>query len=193
MGVDFYSCDNCGETFPDCGPHIRCEHGHTIGPCCYPHNEEDWPEGQTTEDEEGSNVVMAAHCPVCARGGSEAQRLDEAQATIARLTAELEAMRKAMLHALSATSAKVAATCTTEWLCMGADEIVAFIRKRTTELEAMRGERNELRAQLRIERDQKEALQVMHDYWRDMACKLNGECVPVNHLVGQILPEKDTK
>ncbi len=25
MGVDFFACDNCGATFPDCGPHARCE------------------------------------------------------------------------------------------------------------------------------------------------------------------------
>lgn len=25
MGVDFYPCDDCGETFPDCGVYFWCE------------------------------------------------------------------------------------------------------------------------------------------------------------------------
>lgn len=25
MGVDFYSCDECGEAYCDCGPYIRCQ------------------------------------------------------------------------------------------------------------------------------------------------------------------------
>lgn len=24
MGVDFYTCDHCGESFPDCGHYVRC-------------------------------------------------------------------------------------------------------------------------------------------------------------------------
>jgi hypothetical protein len=24
MGVDFYTCENCGRTFPDCGPYFSC-------------------------------------------------------------------------------------------------------------------------------------------------------------------------
>ena len=27
MSVDFYSCDCCGETFPDCGFYITCDCG----------------------------------------------------------------------------------------------------------------------------------------------------------------------
>lgn len=27
MGVDYYSCKNCGETFPDCGDYVGCECG----------------------------------------------------------------------------------------------------------------------------------------------------------------------
>jgi hypothetical protein len=27
MGVDFYPCNNCGETFPDCGDYTSCECG----------------------------------------------------------------------------------------------------------------------------------------------------------------------
>ena len=28
MGVDFYACDECGETFPDCGDYVWCDCGH---------------------------------------------------------------------------------------------------------------------------------------------------------------------
>ena len=27
MGVDWYACEKCGETFPDCGDFVRCECG----------------------------------------------------------------------------------------------------------------------------------------------------------------------
>lgn len=27
MGIDFYACKNCGETFPDCGDYENCECG----------------------------------------------------------------------------------------------------------------------------------------------------------------------
>ena len=32
MGVDFYACENCGHTFPDCGDYFSCECGATF--CC---------------------------------------------------------------------------------------------------------------------------------------------------------------
>lgn len=25
MGIDYYSCKSCGETFPDCGEYVYCE------------------------------------------------------------------------------------------------------------------------------------------------------------------------
>jgi len=25
MGVDYYACKNCGDTFPDCGDYVSCE------------------------------------------------------------------------------------------------------------------------------------------------------------------------
>lgn len=28
MGVDYYSCNFCGETFPDCGHYVNCECGY---------------------------------------------------------------------------------------------------------------------------------------------------------------------
>lgn len=27
MGIDWYSCNKCGETFPDCGDYVGCECG----------------------------------------------------------------------------------------------------------------------------------------------------------------------
>lgn len=33
MGVDFYVCHNCGETFPDCGEYVSCEDCGTTW-CC---------------------------------------------------------------------------------------------------------------------------------------------------------------
>lgn len=30
MGVDFYACNNCGETFPDCGSYFHCDCGATF-------------------------------------------------------------------------------------------------------------------------------------------------------------------
>lgn len=35
MGVDFYACHICGETFADCGDYITCGNcDNLIGPCC---------------------------------------------------------------------------------------------------------------------------------------------------------------
>lgn len=35
MGVDWFSCSACGDTFPDCGYYIQCEAcGYMFGPCC---------------------------------------------------------------------------------------------------------------------------------------------------------------
>ncbi|AKC02697.1 hypothetical protein CPT_Stills69 [Bacillus phage Stills] len=28
MGVDYYACKSCEDTFPDCGYHVSCECGH---------------------------------------------------------------------------------------------------------------------------------------------------------------------
>lgn len=32
MSVDYYACDNCGDTFPDCGTYVSCECGRNW--CC---------------------------------------------------------------------------------------------------------------------------------------------------------------
>jgi len=35
MGIDYYACDNCGDTFPDCGPYTHCEdcYRYLCSPC----------------------------------------------------------------------------------------------------------------------------------------------------------------
>lgn len=40
MGVEFYTCDNCGTTFPDCGEYVSCETCWTKW-CCDECAEED--------------------------------------------------------------------------------------------------------------------------------------------------------
>lgn len=40
MGVEFYTCDNCGETFADCGEYVSCETCWTKW-CCDECAEED--------------------------------------------------------------------------------------------------------------------------------------------------------
>lgn len=98
MGVDYYACDHCGETFPDCGTYIHCEHGHMIGPCCFPHHEArgarrialEWPEDQMVDTNDYGDAVKEAFCPVCKAGGSTEQQLEKAKQEIARLNAIIE-------------------------------------------------------------------------------------------------------
>ena len=40
MSIDYYSCNNCGETFPDCGDYVSCE-GCGTNWCCDECAEED--------------------------------------------------------------------------------------------------------------------------------------------------------
>lgn len=40
MGVVFYTCNRCGETFPDCGDYVSCEGCGTVW-CCDECAEED--------------------------------------------------------------------------------------------------------------------------------------------------------
>lgn len=75
MGVDFYTCQNCGETYPDCGPTAGCEKGHYLGPCCFPNHAHYWPEEQENEDGE----VLEEFCPVCQDGGSTEEKLKKAE------------------------------------------------------------------------------------------------------------------
>ena len=63
MGVDYYACDKCSDTYPDCGPTWRCEKGHSIGPCCLSDSQE-YPENNRGE-------LLASACPCCQVGGTE--------------------------------------------------------------------------------------------------------------------------
>ncbi|MGG2024178.1 hypothetical protein AB1282_00515 [Gottfriedia sp. S16(2024)] len=62
MGVDFYACNNCGDTFPDCGDFTGCECGTRW--CCdecaetegYRHEEDGYtPPGSEWEQETSCN------------------------------------------------------------------------------------------------------------------------------------------
>jgi len=71
MGVEFYTCAKCGDTYPDCGPHDRCENHHGLGPCCMNHGI--GHENHEARDDDGA--LLAAHCPVCQSGGTELEKL----------------------------------------------------------------------------------------------------------------------
>lgn len=85
MGVDFLTCSQCAETFPDCGPHQYCDRGHSLCPNCM------GPAGDGAE-------VPADECPVCLAGGTlleqSRKRAAEDHATIATLRAERDALAK---------------------------------------------------------------------------------------------------
>ncbi len=90
MGVDFYTCSNCHQTYPDCGPTARCQHHHQLGPCCFPKVNgkwvDSWPDDQLTEDDDGEEgAVMEAHCPTCAKGGTDAQKLAKVRGALLAL------------------------------------------------------------------------------------------------------------
>ena len=72
MGVDYYVCDHCRETFPDCGRYDSFEAGHMICDRCTRHvvpwtpaGEDDDSDG-TTDDGE----LLSSRCPVCVGGGT---------------------------------------------------------------------------------------------------------------------------
>lgn len=104
MGVDYYTCENCGETFPDCGTYAKCEHGHHIGPCCFPkvHGKylRAWPEDQTIEDHpDYGHCVKEAHCPVCAKGGNDAQKLRKSESDLSAAVKRAEDAERELHHA----------------------------------------------------------------------------------------------
>ena len=75
MGVDFYPCSNCGETFPDCGEYHICDQEHILCSYCM----RNVPEARETDD---NNWFDSRYCPTCAKGGSERQRLTKALAAL---------------------------------------------------------------------------------------------------------------
>ncbi|MEH6848089.1 hypothetical protein CON15_19665 [Bacillus cereus] len=55
MGVDFYPCENCGETFPDCGYYVSCECGmHWCSDGCAEEHGHESREDEETGYEESS-------------------------------------------------------------------------------------------------------------------------------------------
>lgn len=66
MGVDWYTCANCRETYPDCGYCWTCTQGHGIGPCCLDERKE------YERDEDG--YITPQDCPCCVKGGTPIER-----------------------------------------------------------------------------------------------------------------------
>jgi hypothetical protein len=64
MGVDFYACKSCGDTFPDCGDYTGCECGNHW--CCDSCAEAD---GYRREEDvftpEGSSWEQETSCSQC--------------------------------------------------------------------------------------------------------------------------------
>lgn len=97
MGVDFYPCDKCGETFPDCGEYDHCEKGHRLCSDCMPDVPHEW---DVDEDDENRDAILArrtsdgeltcAECPVCKGGGTETERLSAENARLRDALRKLE-------------------------------------------------------------------------------------------------------
>lgn len=79
MGVVHYTCAKCQDTYPDCGPNIRCENSHGLCGNCMPEAMEEDEDGNRP-DENADGELLASHCPVCQAGGTELEKL-QAQAT----------------------------------------------------------------------------------------------------------------
>lgn len=64
MGVDFYACNNCGDTFPDCGDYTSCECGHNwcSDECA---EAEGWRQEEEEFTPEGSRWSQETSCSYC--------------------------------------------------------------------------------------------------------------------------------
>jgi len=64
MGIDFYACDNCGETFPDCGDYFRCDCGDKF--CSTECGDSKVVEPASSDDEDDDSyreeVTTCMHC-----------------------------------------------------------------------------------------------------------------------------------
>lgn len=58
MGVDFYTCANCKDTFPDCGSYFRCECGEVFCSTKCGQRDDGEPEDETIEDWEECITCM---------------------------------------------------------------------------------------------------------------------------------------
>ena len=79
MGVDYYICQHCNETFPDCGPHGNCGKAHFLCGSCM----DKLPE---YEENDYGEIPMSV-CPVCIAGGNIYQRFDAVEDERNRLLA----------------------------------------------------------------------------------------------------------
>ncbi len=72
MGVDFYTCDHCAATFPDCGPYARCEScNQKLCPRCMREFAVDNPMADVANDpdyqpESDDDDCEYDQCPFCA-------------------------------------------------------------------------------------------------------------------------------
>ena len=66
MGVDFYACDSCGETFNDCGDYAHCETcGQLLCPDCMNKYGVGHSMADIDADEQGDDNFD--QCPFCAK------------------------------------------------------------------------------------------------------------------------------
>lgn len=61
MGVDFYTCDDCHDTFPDCGSYFGCDYCNNMlcDECARKHKAGFYADFEDGDD--GSD----GHCPFC--------------------------------------------------------------------------------------------------------------------------------
>ncbi len=107
MGVDFWTCDKCSETYPDCGDNDRCEKGHGLCPNCMPDVPREW---DVDEEDENRVAILArrnddgelicAECPVCKLGGTSEEKLEREVADLRAKLSAAEAQGEAMREAL---------------------------------------------------------------------------------------------
>ena len=62
MGIDYYSCEHCGESFPDCGEYVSCNDDCGMMWCDDECAKED---GYRTEDEEDEYGDPQHTCKYC--------------------------------------------------------------------------------------------------------------------------------
>lgn len=70
MGVDWYPCAVCNETFPDCGPHGNCEIcGSMFCRQCDPGriHEEDYVDDDGNTDSKALDQARLDACPLCSK------------------------------------------------------------------------------------------------------------------------------
>lgn len=103
MGVDFYTCTYCDETYPDCGDYFACDCG--INYCCYKCGD-----GKTKDNESIDNCVNFSYkdektCRICRNEYVTDYHLLDYLLKVCRLTRE-EAQKLYIEHKMSITKDK---------------------------------------------------------------------------------------